>query len=436
MPDDAVQASLDLDGGGILGSLESTEPEQVETHEGGEVEVETTEQETHEGEETGAEEQKITSPEKMPSQVIKLLREVKAGNVESAPIVKALNDAYFAHGEYTKLFPNIDEAREVKATLDAIGGVTGIADLQTMVQGIERIDQMVDEGDPAVVEDMAKESPEGFTKLIHHGLEILEKMNSTEFDNTIRPSLVRSLINSGMGDYLADALESLEAGDTQGAARRISGISRWLGRLVEAEKGREKNVGPDPREEALKEQRLQLETEKQNITRDRVKGDIVSYLTDTISSGVKPLLKGQNFSQQQIDDLIDGVGREINATMGADKAYGSNLAALMRKGDIEKTEEYIKAKINAIRQKSINSVFNRRYSGVQARPAKKVVTAGKPGIQTETKPGVKAMAEIQVPQKPPDDAINWDRDPSMILRINHKGYLASGPNKGRLVHWP
>src|SRR5690348_6211608 len=55
--------------------------------------------------------------------VVRYLREQSKLAPENSKMFKELQERYFRAGEYSRLFPNVDEARTLRTHLDALGGM-------------------------------------------------------------------------------------------------------------------------------------------------------------------------------------------------------------------------------------------------------------------------------------------------------------------------
>ena len=74
---------------------------------------------------------------------------------------KRVAEAYFKKQGYEKVFPTIHEARGAKATLEAVGGTKGIAEMQTAVSDYDREIAQFAQGDPELINNLWTSNPEG-----------------------------------------------------------------------------------------------------------------------------------------------------------------------------------------------------------------------------------------------------------------------------------
>jgi len=113
----------------------------------------------------------------LPAEVVRMLRELGKERPDVLPMTKALQDSYYSSKAYRDLF-NIDDARSIKATMEAVGGLDGLNELQSRAEQLEQMDKMAESGDPKLMTSMASQSPEGFKKLVPVALEQLERFGT------------------------------------------------------------------------------------------------------------------------------------------------------------------------------------------------------------------------------------------------------------------
>ena len=97
--------------------------------------------------------------EVLPAALSKALRELKAAHPEQAGALKELNKAYYENRGFKQVFQTVDEARTIRAALDAVDGPDGIASMRAEISSIEQFDNMAREGNPKVIEGLADDFP-------------------------------------------------------------------------------------------------------------------------------------------------------------------------------------------------------------------------------------------------------------------------------------
>lgn len=425
---------------GALGEVADAPPVDVETVDTDVTDapepVETDEPEAAAPETKGEPEVKAAPGKLNPRDVTKTLRELRDANPDRAPVLRQLNDAFFRSEKYAEAFPTPEDAQRAKATFEALGGDEGIATLRQAQNQIADIDRMAADGDPKMIDAWASESREGFVKAAPVFLDKLANLDPRAYSATLQPHLVKALVGAGLGNSLdriawfANRVESPEL------KQEIAQIQRWLGGLVEEENKRQ-TERTDPRMQEIEKGRTALASEKAQIFQGRISNEIEPYVRTNVEKGIREHAKGHNLGDEVISDLRDSVLSEISRTLGADKVYQSNLAALRGKGDLAAVTRYIKQNVDSIRARITREVWNRRVAPFaggngngQQRQAQPQARAAAASAQPRAN-----SAPLLLPGKPKIADLDMDRDPDRQLFIAGRGYLKAGPNAGKLVQW-
>lgn len=382
-------------------------------------------EETPEEPEAEAADSKPTTP----SNISKLIREIKESNPQAAPIAKQLQDAYFSDRAWKEVFPNIEDAKVLKASFDSIGGREGLMELQSVSQTLEDLDKMLETGDPKLVEDILSKSPEGFSKIVPHALRTLERSDPQTYASVMRPLVAGGVVGSDVGHYIAGAIDSLKAGDPDMALRRLTPALQWYKSVEqEAQKAGEVSSaapnGFEDREKGLQEREYKMNS-------GYVQRDMNSYALSGARGALRPLLKTANLSTEAKSDLEDGVLREIGSALMSDKVFQEQVDSLVKRGQLDKALSLAKVHIDRVRPEAVKSVWQRRYGNLkptQAKsPAKRPGHSATPAQRTSVQPS----STVQVPKMPPMDAIDMRRTDWRMV-ADHKAILKDG----RTVTWP
>ena len=129
---------------------------------------------------------------------------------EHSPVVKQLNNELGRARAYQQVYPTVQEARDTKALIDTVGGAEGVATLQQAHATMERIDALVEAGDPSVVEDMFKQSPEGMVKLFGPIMDQVAKLNPQAFDEVMTPQAVQFMDKQGLTGALNNLIDAFQ----------------------------------------------------------------------------------------------------------------------------------------------------------------------------------------------------------------------------------
>lgn len=345
--------------------------------------------------------------------IVKFLREQKEANPANANLLRTLQDRYFSAQDFNSLFPKIEEARTVKATLEAVGGMEGIAHLQEVEQSLEALDQRVATGDPAFIEELSKEFPDGFKRLVPAALETLGKLDAAAYQSVVAPIAIQAIMSSPLISSFELLNERLQSGEVDGAKRELARIGQMLSGW--AEYANQPKAAQAPLEAPSSQIDAQLGT--------KVGDTLVAHITKGIEGDLKESLA--KMTPQAKSDLISSILNELDAEIGKNKAYMQNMSSLLRKGLGDRAISYGKAMTDGIRTAIAKSVFERRYGLPSASPT---------GKRAATKPAppnpVNPNKEVLLAREPKGENINWGKT-SRTMYITGRAYLTDG----RLVRW-
>ncbi len=437
MPDDAVlemPVGEEVTAGGMLGDGEGLSETAGTTDTSdilGQVETETTREDSREEPETKPDRARQDAQR---TAITKYLRELR-GNAELKDIAEALNKSYFRDSEYQNLFPDMDELRNLKSTLDVMGGVESLTQLRDLEIGVEAMDRMVDQGDPRVVQDMARESPEGFKKLVPAVLSELEKLDARAYVEALRPHLARGIEQSGLGSTATNAMQLIQraynATDPEHARfymeqahSMLAQIDQWAKELTLAEGKTETAQLPATTSPKT--------ASNPSIDMEKVRQESSVWAGNEFKTILKPFLAGKNLSQSAQDDLMAGIAMEVDNRLAQDADFQRNLQAWAQSGKTDRVMAWVKNGIGRVQADAARAVWERRYGG-QNLPAKSAATAStqKTAPPNTQKTAKKDVVALQLPKRPPMDQLNMERDPDRLLYITHRGYMKDG----RLVQW-
>lgn len=355
---------------------------------------------------------------------LKALKDLNPGNIKA---VNTLRQAYFAEQHYLKAFPTPAAAHSAKAALELVGGSEGIAGLQSQIAAGEQMDASLEQGDPAVLDDVIKDFPEGFKKLAPHVLDRLQTLDPTAYAKTVQPHAYGLLEAAGLGQVISSMQQALEGNNVAQVKELLGKTQAWLD--GQKQKAGERQNQPDPERAKFDTERQKFQQEKEQAFRGDIGRQTVTHQNEVMTKSLSPYLKGKNLSSEAKTDLADGINREIAKLLKSNTAYQSQVKAMLgaRTRDQGKIVSYINAAVDEATPKAVKSVWDRRYGAVPVTKA-----APKPGTlgAKPTSGGV-----VKLPTKPNRADVDWEKDPSRMLFITNKAFMKTGPYKGRQVTW-
>ncbi len=364
--------------------------------------------------------------------VTKLLRELRQDEAR-APLAKALQDSYFRAQEYQRLFDNIETARTYKMQVEAMGGVEGLNELQELADGAQEMDRLFDEGDPRILDEMSRESPEGFKRLIPHAIDRLATVDPSGYQKIVSVHAGRLITNSVIPDYIDEAAEALNSAasdpnapeGTRAAIRAFNRVVNVLSSLIEASKTSVPEAVPAAAGAPAPNQG------REDSMRMQAAPKVAAHLNSGVANALKRFPVG-TLSQDAQNDLANGVVAEIDRLLNADKSYTRARDLIYRRGDPERFVNFMKSNLDSVIDRATKAVYERRYGVVKTRTA--AAAAARPALQQASqaaRPAAPAGGARFVPKAPSLDQIDVDRDPGGSLFIRGRAYLKTG----ELVSW-
>lgn len=366
----------------------------------------------------------IEKPESGKPAPLKAIRDaVKAfgeANPELGKHLKSLLDNEGRIRAYQETYADVDTARSVKAAIEAVGGLDGLAELSQLRDHVDDINAKWDSGDPAALETIFENGGEGAVKLFPHYSNRVEKANPEAFGNFIRPHLVRSLEGANFDGAMV-ALARLVA-DKPEAKEIVDSIMGW--------KNEQKRLSEKTNLDTLEPERKKLNEQATQLSQREYK-----QFEYEVNQEVKPSIN-QAFASRMSTYLKDDP-RPAQAKQDIARAWLDELGKAMAK-DQKQIETMMKSKSR--NKAAIANFVRTRISAVADGVTKKIVdsyklTPGKPGAKQPVKPGEQSPASstvIKVAQKPADEQIDWDKDPDRMLFVSGRAYLKGS---GKLVKW-
>ena len=359
------------------------------------------------------------------------LKAFRDSNPDHAQAAKLLNDGYSRYEAYKQVFPDVDTARSVKAQLDLVGGLDGIANMQAVISSIEETDALLDAGDPKILDQIAEDAPKALSQLGPHYLTRWQKLDPESFAAGIVPHFVAALTESRFPEvvnYLATQLGgAIDATKARELQEVVSSMKQWFdGQKVRAERANS---------DALNPERQQITAERENIVKEQrqlldsfVSDQVGPHIRNTIGGLLKPYaaaLQGMPMAQRQ--DVARACMTTLTQMLKADKAYQTQIAAMMnaRKPDRTKIVQLNKDKVNALARSVVEAVV--KNYGLKAGAVKPAKGAVKSGADKVTGTQI-----IKINAQPKDADIDWEHEHmSDTAFIQHRAVLTEAAAKAR-----
>ena len=406
-----------------------------------------------------------------PKTISEALKALKA-DPKNSGAAKILRDSYFGEQAFKKEFKSVQEARDAKSFIEAVGGAEGWENAQSVLQNIEETDELVRAGDPKIweniVEDLKSEGKiDVLPKLASGGLDTLKATNQAQYEEVILPHFLQGLKDVNMpgavtalAKYLAVAEKELSDAKYEGGKTGLSALKviagdlkGWMdGLLNEAKTKEEAATKVDPEREKFLAEKKDFETQKAEKAqteakqfREGVALECDKYSNRALGSELKGYLKMPFFKGSPRETLVDlgnGIKENLYSALEADKAYQIQMKGMWKQKNPDKAKigAYHNSKLDAIAADVVKRTIEKRYPGyAKGGSAAGRVAAAATKKENENKTSATSVATgkpVYVASKPKDlirDA-NVVKDWQM-LEITGKGFVRGADGKMRLVTW-
>ena len=115
-----------------------------------------------------------------PQEIKKALGELKKINPKAAEIARR---GLYEANDYRRAVGTVQQARELADTFESLGGSKGILDMQEEVRDYAQELTAMGNGDPTVIDDLARDFPQGLVKLVPHALDKLQAIDPGAYEH-------------------------------------------------------------------------------------------------------------------------------------------------------------------------------------------------------------------------------------------------------------
>ena len=292
---------------------------------------------------------------KQPDAMKKYIADLRrAAETETDPSIKAeklarAKELFDGMGKlkdgYEKTFQTVREAREVRALLTSIAEQAGVQDwregisrMQATISDVAAVDAQLSAGDPAVVQRMWDEAPEGMPKLMPAILDKFAQEKPQDYEKFIAPRSIKFLDSSGFPQAFDRMAQLYEAGKTADAQAIKDQLIQWVvGNRTTAHQQREQQV--DPEVQRLREQLAERDKGETTKAVDTAYSAVVDHAGPVIDKVLRPIVGKLGLTAEQYSVLRGHVWDDIQNTRNADATYKTVAPAKQRLG-YDKWTEY------------------------------------------------------------------------------------------------
>jgi hypothetical protein len=353
-----------------------------------------------------------------------IVRKLSEEHPEQAKLLKQLADEHFkTESTYKKLFATPEEATTAKELIDAVGGVDGVRGLQERVGAYDANDELLNVGDPKILDDLFKQFPDGIAKLAPSYLDKLASSNPQIFNETMAPYVLGLLNQNGVINHVKSMLNETDASRLPSM---VNQLATWLDNQIKGVNSLKTtpqggNGKPDP----LQAERAAIQEERQQIFIGKVESAAMAKIMPVVNSIVSQQTKNFKLSDAQVEHYKTTLDSKVWNNLNANPNYNKQLKIRLANKNVtpESLAEYQAQE------------YNRVYKEIAFDTAKSIFGSPKnqPTVKKETKVEAPAVAgkPVMLVRAPHDKLIDWSKPGAEIDFINNIATLKDG----RRVQW-
>jgi hypothetical protein len=267
----------------------------------------------------GAEGDKRTLPVQVRNAIRKFTQANPDFAKENPRFEKEVVGALFTQKALNEL-GGIQAIRSLKETVEMHGGVEGLQELASEVEGSRALDVGLEKGDPKVIENYVKEFPEGFKRIVPTALDALAKSFPEDYQR-----LGSNILHNTFRDNRSyEDLGSL--GQIIGASKDANAIAAY-NRLVDLLTNVQKNATSkqaDPyadRAKQLDEREQSLAKKDQTSFLNGVRAEVDTAVVKDVNKMIAAALKGRVMEPQARNRFLNEVRTAIATKVHSEPNY-------------------------------------------------------------------------------------------------------------------
>ena len=355
-------------------------------------------------------------------------------------LAEVLRKEHFSNVDFKKAFASPTEAQAAADLLELVGGEEGVSTLQQKADDFAAELNMVAEGNPQILDDIVRDSPDGFKKLINAGLEKLRLLDQAFYERATAKPLANALREKGVVNTLEMIKQMAVAGKGQEVFDLCTKLLNWCGAV---EDFASKAAAPQVTETDTAAKATLQKAEK--IARQsylREVGQSSNRVTSTvIKKHLDPLIRdaikrGVKLSAEQRQDVAGGIYTEIAQSLKANTSYQRQMEAYYAKNaDPDDIGNYVRSKVEQLAEAAAKKVWGRK-GWASARGKVRTGGQGERGRErTGGGSGGGGTKAIFISKPPRPEIVDWSKDRS---HTRHMGDGKTGEatlKSGKVVRW-
>lgn len=400
---------------GTEGTDEVVEEDTGETEEG--VEQEEGTEEEGDGD-TGTKTRSNEVPKRpTDAQIKESLAEIRKTDPNFA---KFAESRIFKAQDYERVFSNVVAARDARDLIESVGGADGVASLQGEVKEYAAELTKMGQGDPSLIDELARDFPQGLQKLAPVALRKLAEINPEAYERALAGPIAQTLKDKGVANSISRLIELIGDGKQADAHTLATKLANWVQGIEEFSKSQPRQQEESSEMKAVREREQRVRQQEQNTFKGNVAKSVIGLMDDVINRQLAPMLKGKTLSKDQRADLVSGIRGHLSDGFASLGHYQKRMADLLEQGDVRAIERYVRGQLDSDRvSKSVRAIWAKRgFANATKKPT--------PGTG-----GGNGNAVVKLAAKPSADQIDWSKDPGRIRFMRGEATLKGG----KVVKW-
>ncbi len=317
----------------------------------------------------------------------KTLKFLKENGGEFAPHAQSIHRALGEGFGYREVFPNgVQEARAVRAQLDAVGGPEKVAELHAAYQHMEQLDNSIKAGDPSSLDEIFEMAPEGMAKLLPNIMERVSKMNPEAYQKVVTPVAFSFMTQAGFGITLGDLITSINGNDQEGIKRHTKIIRDWFASGAESATPQEQPPNEWEQKYKAKEAEESQKADAANTEKHITASE--QHAGGLIDDALKGYQSKLNLGTEALELLRQDVWKEIQNRRAKDDTFMKPVQAIwngQRKTWTADPQPFFRMANQKYAKEAADHIVNLRYGhylkanpaaqGSPTAPVKRVITA-------------------------------------------------------------
>jgi hypothetical protein len=286
---------------------------------------------------------------------------------------KELKNLWFVNQEYREHFASPADAEAAKLTIMELGGPEGIKSIESDRAALASIDQRLAQGDPDFVAEIAKQNPEGFSKIIPHALDNLARLDPEAYNHTMSRVFSSTFQQrGGLVDTLYEVSRNLQYGNTEQAKTILATVQKYVDGFTETA-NQKPTKRTDPDKDKFQTEKKQWEQQKAQEWTSKLQTEALTGIDNAVKKELGSY--GKKYSGEAYQMFFTRTATEFAKMLKDDSNYQAQMKIHMGKMDKDsalKLHGSRMAKLLPLAVKKTYKLFNTEFGGKAAEQKKRV----------------------------------------------------------------